>query len=380
MNMDLKSMIDSLRPSELKHYLRSAGWKNTYTFENNLGSIWRIRHNSHDIEVLLPEDLTLLDYRSRVFEVLKHLELVEDRPMSSIAHNISLTGVDVLRFRIASAESRTGAVPLTQGSSLVRGVETMLLSAASATIRPRSYFPRMSYSEARDYLQSCRLGQSEKGSFVLTVMSPVPPTLLTQRALLPEYEVEDAFQRKVLYTLFNGLYHLRNALAAGTSEAIEQTVSQGVSANLCEALTLMQPENDDGELEIGVSWSSVRPVRRNIPQPKIRFTKDVFPLLGEAVKYLRQTAPVEGFEIGGLVRKLDSSDPTTGGRVAVLALMDDKPVNISMSLPAEDYQVAAQAHVSSSMLFCKGTLEKEGKGYTLSNVTDVHIDTELDFE
>ncbi|MFD1673800.1 hypothetical protein [Alicyclobacillus fodiniaquatilis] len=374
MNLDLKSLIASLRPNDIKLYLRSKGWKCAFSYEHNLGSVWFFRSVNGEAEVILPEDPGLLDYNARILELLRNLEIVEDRSVSAIAYDISITGTDVLRFRIASSDVMSGSIPFMQASSLVRGVETMLLAAACATIQPKAYFPRMSYSEAKEYIQSCKMGQSERGSYIVTVMSPVTPALMTQSVLFPEYDVEDSFQRRVLYTLFNGLHHLRGALADGTSEAIEQTVAEGVSANLCEALTLMQPANEVGELEIGVSWSPVRPLKRNLQQAKIKFTKDIFPLIDETVKYLRQTAPLDGFELSGLVRKLDSSHAPLGGKVSILALMDEKPVNVSIDLSASAYQIAVQAHLSGAMLFCRGTLKKEGKGYRMEDVGDVRID------
>lgn len=379
MIVDLKNTITSLRPIDVSMYLRSKGWKRSFSFENNYGSVWNfVNPQGEEIEILLPEDQTLLDYKTRMLELFNTIELVENRPATSIVNDISNSGADVLRFRIASSETYTGTIPITLASSLSKGVETLLLAAACATISPKSYFPRMSYVEAKEYLQNCKMGQSEKGSYVVTVLSPVSPALLTQKSLFPDYEADESYERKVLYTLFNGLHHLKNALLEGTGEAIEQTISSGVSANLCEALTLMQPNNDIGELEIGVSWSPVRPIKRNVPQQKVKFTKDIFPLLSESVKFLRQTAPIEGYELRGLVRRLDSVDPTMGGKISVVALMDNKPVSVSFELPSQTYQVAVKAHSSGSMLFCKGTLEKEGKGYKLYNISDVRIETDLE--
>lgn len=381
MIIEWKDSITSLRPTEVSLYLRAKGWKRTYTYENNYGSIWNYTSlNGEEVEVILPEDQTLRDYKIRMIELFKTLEMVETRNVVAIVNDVSISGADVLRFRVASSEALTGTIPLVQAASLTRGVETALLAAACSTISPKSYFPRMSYNEARDYLNGCRMGQSERGSYIITVLSPVAPPLIKQGSLFPDYEDEEAFERRVLFTLFNGLYQLKGALATGTGEAIEETVSAGVSANLCEALTLMQPTNEVGELEVGISWAPVRPVKKQVPQSKVRFSKESFPLITECVKYLRQTAPIEGYELRGLVRKLESTDPNQGGRVSIVSFMENKATNITVDLPAEKYKIAVEAHATGSMFFCKGTLSKESKGYKLFGISDVRIEHELQYD
>jgi len=374
-------LIMSLRPTEISRYLKAKGWVRTFTYENNYGSIWRFTApNGEEVEVILPEDTQLRDYKLRMNELFNTLEVVENRPKVSIVHDISVSGADVIRFRIASSEVLSGTIPLIQATSLTKGVEIALLAAACATISPKSYFPRMSYNEAKEYLSGCKMGQSERGSYVITVLSPVSPSLMTQESLFPEYEDEDIFERRVLYTLFNGLHKLKQALATGTIEAINETVGSGVSANLCEALTLMQPNNEVGELEIGISWAPIRPVRKQVPAQRVKFSKDVFPLITECVKYLRQTAPIEGYEMRGYVRKLESPDPNQGGRVSVISVLEGRPININMELPAHSYQIAAKAHVTNSLLCCSGTLEKEGKGFKLTQISDLRIDHRQDYD
>ena len=49
----------------------------------------------------------------------------------------------------------------------------MLLSEAHSVLVPQPYHPRMSRSEAEDFLSRCRLGQTDRGSFVLTVACPL---------------------------------------------------------------------------------------------------------------------------------------------------------------------------------------------------------------
>ncbi|MEK5409148.1 hypothetical protein MKX36_25005 [Paenibacillus sp. FSL W8-0439] len=375
-----KNLISTLKPSEISMYLQTKGWRKVYNYEHNYGSIWRFTSlNEEEVEVILPHNQVLKDYKVRMIELFKSLEVIENRSMGSIINEINLSGVDVLRFRIASNETYSGTMPLIQATSLTKGVENTILAAACSTITPKSYFPRMAYNEARDYLNGCRMGQTERGSYIITVLSPLKAVSYAG-SIFSEFEQDEIFERRVLFTLFNSLYHLRTALSNGTEVGIEETISTGVSANLCEALTLMQPENEVGKLEIGVSWAPIRPLQREIPQRKVIFEKSTFSLIKDYVKYLRYTAPIEEFELKGIVKKLDSTDASRGGRVSIITNIENKDRIISFDLPATLYQTAVTAHFNRSLFSCVGTLTKESKGYTLSNVTSVKIENELDFD
>lgn len=113
----------------------------TFIYENNYGSIWNFTSLSgEEVEVILPEDQSLRDYKIRMIELFKTLEMVEERNVVAIVRDVSISGADVLRFRIASNEALTGTIPLIQAASLTRGVETALLAAACSTIAPNHTF------------------------------------------------------------------------------------------------------------------------------------------------------------------------------------------------------------------------------------------------
>ena len=51
----------------------------------------------------------------------------------------------------------------------------MLLSAACSLSNPQPLYRAGANKEAREYLKQVRMGQTEQGSFVITLLSPVVP-------------------------------------------------------------------------------------------------------------------------------------------------------------------------------------------------------------
>ena len=59
------------------------------------------------------------------------------------------------------------------------------------------------------------MGQTERGSYVLTILSPVPPELRPAQGTLLPVEPEDPYERLVTLTLMNALAALQRAGGTG---------------------------------------------------------------------------------------------------------------------------------------------------------------------
>ncbi|MEJ0035503.1 MAG: hypothetical protein WDO68_05400 [Gammaproteobacteria bacterium] len=153
-----------------------------------------------------------------------------------------------------------------------------------------SHKPQM----AADYMRNVRMGQTERGSFVLTALSRVPPRLATS-AQLEDSAAERPFERRVTEQLAIALnYASTAALAAITTSslaAFDAAVDHGVSADLCEAIArLGASESAWGDVEIAISWASSHPGNRALPIRSL-FAADTAPILQEAARIFRSGRP-----------------------------------------------------------------------------------------
>ena len=159
---------------------------------------------------------------------------------------------------------------------LVQEAMDMMAAAACATVAPKPLYRARRPQEAADYLRGLRLGQTERGSFVVTIVSRVSPSLAGPRAFHEELFSEEPFERRVSYTLVESLAAVRSAAESAASkatfDAFANGVSEGVSANLCDALVGMGRHlSDNASLSVEVSWA------RRVPREKVSFRKWRFP-------------------------------------------------------------------------------------------------------
>jgi hypothetical protein len=209
--------------------------------------------------------------------------------VQEILNDLSLPPADKLRLRLQSRDAESGSLPLNEGLNLWQGGHDLLLAAACSAHQPQAYYPRQSFSVAQEYLRQCRMGQTELGSYVATIIAPVPPEL--SPSLLGDFEDLDnvtgePYERRVTLTLMQGLQTIREAIERGESESLLHGASRGVSANLCEALAAMSPADPMGNLNISMCWSRTRPRVPKAITPQVAFAQSEFAIIREAGRRL----------------------------------------------------------------------------------------------
>ena len=280
------SALSGLKPLEVASYLRVHGWRQEAEFDGR-GSIWVLSGTADrdEADVSLPLRRDIADFRLRMNEVVRTLAQVECRREEAIIHDLLTTGSDLIRVRAPSRDAASGSLPLEEAVAFVERSRDMMLAAACAAIAKRPYFATRKPARATEYLGKVRMGQTERGSYVLTLLSPVAPALVSEGELPLGLETPEPYERQVIRTLAESLAALegasRQAASSGGMGAFEQAVRVGVSANLCEAIAGLSGVSPGEGLDISIAWSRTRNVAAGTPS-RIVLGSDSIPLIQEA--------------------------------------------------------------------------------------------------
>ncbi len=236
----------------------------------------------------------------------------------------------------------------------------MLLSAACSLREPRPVYRAGANREATDVLNQVRLGQTDQGSFVVTLLTPVVPPPVP--ALFPDPDDRSAsIERRMMRRLVEALNAARQAAertAARDAGAFGEAVANGVSANLCEALVrLIEPFL---ALDIGVSWAQTRPVTRGATF--VRFGRADPALLREAARSLRDRAPRPDVRLYGFVRLLKRGEADDDGTIGLVTDIDAQRQSVAAVLKRADYERVVQAHRDRTPVVLAGDLERMANG------------------
>lgn len=356
-------------------YLKNRGWREAGTFGKDAKFFGKANNSGQFLEVLVPTKTDIGDYKNLIVNLLSTLQDFEDRSSDYIANDIVLAKFDIFRI-IAFKGDASASLPLKDATTLLDSSLSMMTSAAQSLITKQPYFQSRYPSEVSEFVPKLRMGHTERGSFVITLQTPIAPDLggrLPMEEVEPHIE-EEPFERQVTIRLCS-LIEDANAIAnESDSEAFDKSMDRGMNANFFEALADITEVCGETGANMDMTWASVRPIQP-IWNVKHRFVveKEKTEILREAGRTLRTRVPETNIAVSGYVVTLHRNEGEAKGIIKLCDVTTTPERLISMELGTEFYDKAIEAHQKMAIVTMKGDLKKNVRGQTLINVSDLKI-------
>ena len=362
--------LTAISPMALSAYVRAAGWRHTDTF----GDHSDVYTGFQLPEIIVPRTQRLGDYPDVVARLVGVFSVVAGLDEAALYADLLVADRDVVRVRVDDG-ALDGSIDIGTGSTLVSGARDMVLAAACSLHDPRPVYRAGANRDANEIVRRVRLGQTERGSFVVTLFSPsIAPAL--QDPLLPWFEHDDdPDERKVIRRLAGALAAAHQATertAAGHPDAFAGSVGVGASANLCEALAQMIEPFPD--LDVSVTWARTRPMR--VVRDVVRFSHADASILREAARSFRNREAQLDVRLFGSVQRLKRDDTETDGTVTLRASIDGRTQSITAVLSSSDYNRAIEAHQARAPVVAEGDLDRFGQRWHLVNPRIIEVITD----
>lgn len=369
-----------LDPLSIESYLMAHDWE--VKTRNHLFSTWRRADlPESDSFLFVPLSDEPVDYEDRLRELVVGLAAIEARDLETVLTNLRYATADLVRISLGSPRVGPGELPIEDGRRLFDGARDLMLYAACAAVQPRPSFGPKAPTAARDYLEGVRLGQTERGSYVVTVISEVTPA--DQQELVPEevVQLDTPFERKVTSRLMESLSAARSAAEhvveeqADIAETFEAVVERGVSANLCGAITKMAEEQAGARLSVKIEWATSRLPRATTLPPMVEFSPSLLPVVSDAYSVLRQLGPFEDTPVEGIVTQLNrGKDEAAIGSIVIDGEARGERRKVHVELPDAQYHLAVRAHDERYPVRVLGTLAKKGRYWVLSDPGQLRLE------
>jgi hypothetical protein len=357
--------LRAITPAALVAYARGEGWVRIEPFGIH-SDVYAGTQEVERPELVIPRTSHLGDYAEVVGKLITYFAQTGNRDELAVYRDLIGADRDVVRVRSRGADDE-GSVSIDAGVAIVTHSRDMLLAAACAVRNPQALYRAGANKDASDYMQRVRLGQTEQGSFVVTLLAPVPPQLQTQ--LDPTWAgfADEPFERQVTRRLMKALQASLSAIEATSigegSVAFERAIQQGVSANLCEALAKLI-ESSEG-LDVSTTWARTRPT----PEARrtITFSSDDAKVLQEAARTFRAHRPRPNVQLFGTVHQLKRDQDEVDGLITLKAAIDGKLQSVKVVLDRANYSLAVTAHEHQLPVLIRGDLERFGQRWQLSS-------------
>lgn len=359
----------AIGPHDVRDYLKSRGWTSIASRRDYVA----IFRNGGNVELHVPLDRSLADYTEGMAVLARRLAQHEGRTTAAVIRDLRGPRKDILRFALEGASAAAGSVGLFDGAGLVNGARHVLLASACAAEKPgQKFYPRMSLTEAEAFAHSCKLGQTEIGSFVLTVEAPLETGLqLTNGSAEP-------FGRRATRYLTEALGCLKSAIDTGATDGILEPRSGApiVTANLCEGVVAMAPKDESCDLRIRATFSAIVPLPSTPPPTSVYFERTTYPIIEELGRRLRPAAGPQPVRFIGVVSGLRGEpgpDQRMEGTVEVSVLHDDELLPVQFDVGPDDYAKAITAHASQRVIAVRGVLHRGARKAKLEQVTGFEV-------
>lgn len=354
-------------PIALSAYAKANGWQKTDPY----GDYSDIYVAEDRPEIVIPRTRNLGDYASVVLRLIEVFTEVAGESQLSVYRDLMTADRDLIRVRAGGV---SGGIAVGDAVALVEASRDLLLAATCSLKNPRPLYRAGANQEAADFLRRVRMGQTEPGSFVVTLLTPVVPPPIPPPPD-PDWPVAEPCERKVSKRLVEALEATRRSVemaVSGDTAAFGEAVRQGVSANLCEALSTLTERFST--VEVGVAWARSFPA--DPPSQTVQFDRTAAPILQAAARAFRDRAPKEGVEVVGFVHRLHREEEETDGEISLHARIPESAGRmhpITAILEEADYERAVEAHRRKLTVIAEGDLHRIARRWRLRNprITEV---------
>ncbi|MCC7494308.1 MAG: hypothetical protein IT204_18265 [Fimbriimonadaceae bacterium] len=374
---DRIASLARINPVDVLHYAKDLGWQRTTEVQPPWAAF---THPAHEqLDLLVPLEPQYADYPRRLWEVVELLATADQRAPEQVLVDLSRGRADVLRFTIEADDLDDGMLSLDRAAQVVQGTRRAVTAAACDVLRPQPFHPRLSLAAADELVAQCRFA-TEPGSFVARVWCPLAPAGQEEQLRLSD-EVTgvppEPLGRQVTRHLVGATAALISALQRDQTTELLQSPEPGRSgsANLLDALLELLPESSCGDLVVSVTWAAgatvpAGPRQARLPAQYGRSIRELATALRRRV-----AAPGPQRLVGKLVELQRSAQAgaDSDGEVTLAFLDDEQARRARLSLPAEQYRLACEAHAQSKLVSLRGILHHADRLGRIESVSNFEV-------
>lgn len=372
-----------LSPWSVEQYLLLSDWRQV-ELEKSTYAIWETADESASI--LLPYDKHLRDFSRRYREALDTLTGLTGLEGESLALEIVAARKDVFLLR-ADQMTVDGSIPFLEAQKLIDGVQTLLTSAAAASIRPRASTAGNKPAMVNEFMrEDVRMGHTMHGSFVITVLASDSAEEHRRRqrwerkisgsadeADLRAVEEQDmtSFPRQVMSTLATGLKSAQELLSGSRpTSSIDEAIASGVTLQMLESVQSMAKSEGLHALDMAFKWAKSEPLVEEIPS-RIELSRNDAQDPAGFIERFSKKPDVETDYIFGHVIRLERSEGSEDGQVIVDGTVGKSRRRVKVPLSGKDYKLAIAAHEASKPVTVTGTFLRNKRGWRMGDAVAI---------
>ena len=366
MNNDIKQKAHQINFLALQQYLTGKKWQKQLSKKGDKAFFRQFIGDNVISEIALPLNRNFSDYDEAIIKAINLIADNEQRAPIQIINDLLLPPADQIRFRVNNARTKDGLISLSEGFMLFESAKKSLLATAHDIIKPEIYHKRLGLKDAQQFIDSCMMGQTERGSFIASIVCPIGNHSVDdnyqQLSLFNSFEdLTSSFTRQVTTKLMNSISTVKQVIEAQNYSYFE---NNSISGNFLESLIEMGEYGESEEIQIMTSWAPTAPQLDSSVPNSVIITKDYILPLEQVVEKIRERNADEVGEFIGRISDTKAEPDIklrSEGVIIFNCVGEYGAIKAKVTLNKDDFQKAVIAFEKGSTIRVKGMLRTNGR-------------------
>ncbi len=384
-------MTLKLNPLAVTKYLSETNWE-LYPIKRNDIKIFQYKKEDLFEQVTIPLDKKLRDYKNAMYDAVCKIAYVEKKSVEQLMLYLLNPNTDILKIRLDKKEVESGNIMFDDAIQLFDNAKKLIAATALDVINPKKIHYGRINEPVRNFLSQCRFGQTEIGSYVVSVICPFVDFPKTEgykklNAFFDEEQYAYSLTREVINRLMTNVATIKQKIDDGNLESLANYDSP-ISSNFYEALSGLSMDTEDTTVEFMAEWSPT--VKSNqCKYNRILITNDYYEpirtIISKITEYTnerietvdkikrlevapisdsREYGTIERTEIVGKIIELKAApviDSREYGTIVIYVGDNARVKSVTVKLDREDYDKAVAAHQHGKAVKVVGDLKGQVK-------------------
>lgn len=365
-SVNFVDMTLKLNPLAVTKYLTETNWELYPVKRKDIKIFQYIREDLFE-QVTIPIDKMLRDYKNAMYDAICKIAYVEKKSVEQLMLYLLNPNTDILKIRLDKKEVESGNIMFDDAIQLFDNAKKLIAATALDVINPKKIHYGRIDEPVQKFLSQCRFGQTEIGSYVVSVVCPFAELSETEgyrqlSIFSDEEQCANSLTRKVTNRLMTNVATIKQEIDDGNLESLAN-YDNPISSNFYEALNGLSMDAENTTVEFMAEWSPT--VQSNRCQyNRISVTNDYYEPIKTIISKIKKCTN-ERTEIVGKIKELKAApviDNREYGTIVVVYVGDNARAKaVTVILDREDYDKAVAAHQHGKAVKVVGDLKGQVK-------------------
>ena len=362
------NVAERINPVVMCNYLRNTGWDERKITRTDIKIFQHPLDDGTINQVTVPMSKDLSDYDSAMRRAVSRIAETTGKDTDQILTNLLNPSSDVLRLRVIREDVESGSIGMDDALSLFENTKKLIVSAAMDIRNHNGNYSGRADQEIREFVSNCRFGQTEVGSYVISVICPLGKRINGQiQTTLNRDEKQNSLARNVINKILTDVPRICREIDDGTiAEKYDDSGNPQKNTpeiGFMDALGKLGIQKTGTVVQISARYDPTVP-GNTLDEGTVEISSNYYDTIREIVDSRKMMEPDEKDYVGMI--SVCSSEPNTEkrrkGLIKIVCIDENmKRKTIKVVLGVEDYNKALDAHQKGKYVKVVGKISENGK-------------------